>query len=180
MDLNERIIQARKAKGLTQEELATLTKVNLRTIQRIESGASKPRAYTLKAIEKVLDFGQPAANDLEGTAHFLQLFCLSCFSYLVLPYLHFLVPNYLLNRSQEQNPEVRRFAKKVIRVQIYWVVATMLVFLAVLLINFTERYYLHTGNYISYLIPFFGMYALNLLLILNSLRKARTLAVQMP
>ncbi len=180
MRLNEMIIQARKAKGFTQEELATLTKVNLRTIQRLEGGESKPRAYTLKAIEKALDFQRPAANNPDDTAHFLQLFCISCFSYLLIPYVHFLIPNYLLNKNKEQNPEIRRFAKKVIRTQICWVVATMLVFLSVMFINFLERYYFHTNDYISYLIPFFGMYALNLLLILNSMSKARTLAVQMP
>jgi transcriptional regulator with XRE-family HTH domain len=180
MRLNERIIQARKAKGFTQDELATLTKVNLRTIQRLESGKSKPRPYTLKAIEKALDFQQPAANNPEDTAHFLHLVCISCFSYLLIPYVHFLIPNYLLNRNKEQDPEIRRFARKVIRIQICWVVVTMLVFLTVLLINFLERYTFHTTFYISYLIPFFGMYSLNILLILDSINKARTLAVQMP
>jgi transcriptional regulator with XRE-family HTH domain len=179
MDLNKKIIQGRKAKGLTQDELAVLTKVNLRTIQRLESGESKPRPYTLKAIEKALDFQQPAVSN-EDTGHFLHLFCISCFSYLLIPYVHFLIPNYLLNRNKEQNPEIRRFAKKVIRIQICWVVATMLVFLSVLLINFLERYVFHTTFYISYLIPFFGMYSLNILFILNSMNKARTLAVQMP
>jgi transcriptional regulator with XRE-family HTH domain len=176
MDLNEKIIQGRKVKGLTQEELATLTKVNVRTIQRIESGKSNPRAFTLKAIENVLGT-QSTLQKEEDTAHFLQLFCLSCFSYLVIPYLHFLLPNYLLNRSKEQNPEVRRFAKKVIHEQIYWVIATTLVFLIVLLINFIVRYYLNTGHYISYLVPFFGMYALNIILIGINVKQARTFAV---
>lgn len=184
MDLNEKIIQGRKAKGLTQQELAALTKVDLRTIQRIESGKCKPRYYTLKAIENALDFplttllsAEKTNQSREDTTHFLHLFCLSCFSYLVIPYLHFLLPNYLLNRSQEQNPEVRRFAKKVIHEQIYWVVATTLVFLIVLLINFSIGYYFNIGHYINYLIPFFGMYALNVILIGTNLRKARTLAV---
>jgi transcriptional regulator with XRE-family HTH domain len=187
MNLSEKIIQGRKAKGLTQEELATLTKVNLRTIQRLESGKSKPKAYRLKAIENVLGFLSATLSledkihhIQEDTAHFLQLFCLSCFSYLVIPYLHFLVPNYLLNRSKEQNPEVRRFAKKVIHEQIYWVIATTLVFLIVMLINFMIKYYFNTGHYISYLIPFFGMYALNLMLIGIKLKQARTFAVEMP
>ncbi|GAA3972969.1 helix-turn-helix domain-containing protein [Mucilaginibacter dorajii] len=184
MDPNEKIIAQRKAKGLTQEELAALTRVNLRTIQRIESGESKPRPFTIKAIANALDLGltnlriQPlATNDQENTTHFLQLFCISCFSYLIIPYVHFLIPNYLLKLRKEQNPEVRNFAKKVIREQVYWVVATMLVFLIILLINFIARYELHTPHYISYLIPFFGMYALNILLILNSMNKARALPV---
>ncbi|MGZ3874941.1 MAG: helix-turn-helix domain-containing protein [Mucilaginibacter sp.] len=176
MDLNEKIKQGRKAKGLTQEELATLTKVNLRTIQRIESGKSKPRSFTLKAIEAVLGIRSTHRKE-EDTANFLHLLCLSCFSYLVIPCLHFLLPNYLLNCSQEQDPEVRRFAKKVIQEQIYWVIATTLVFLVVLLINFILRYYFNTGHYISYLIPFFGMYALNIILIAININRARAFAV---
>jgi len=179
MKLNEQIIVQRKTKGLTQEELANLCKVNLRTIQRIENGESNPRPFTLKALETALDFRATVqtADDKDDTAHFLSLFCISCFSYLVIPYVHFLVPNYLLNRRKEQNPEIRSFAKKVIRTQMYWVVATMLVFLVVLFVNFATRYYLNTGHYISYLVPFFGMYTLNGFLIGNNILKARTLAV---
>ena len=33
--IGKKIIDARKVKGLTQEELADLSKINLRTIQRI-------------------------------------------------------------------------------------------------------------------------------------------------
>lgn len=44
------IREHRKAKGLTQEELAEKTKINLRTIQRIESSDSAPRESTLRLI----------------------------------------------------------------------------------------------------------------------------------
>ena len=50
-----KIIETRKTKGLTQEELAERAKVNLRTIQRIESSESEPRDKTLKVICEVLD-----------------------------------------------------------------------------------------------------------------------------
>ena len=176
MDLNKKIIQARKAKGITQEELAMLTRVNLRTIQRIESGKSKPRPFTRKAIENVLGI-QSTVPKPADTAHFLHLFCLSCFSYLVIPYVHFLIPHYLLIRRNEQNPEIRYFARQVIRIQIYWVIATMLVFLTLLLINFLIKYYFTTGHYISYLIPFFGMYLLNSILIGTKLYQSRAFAV---
>lgn len=48
----------RKAKGLTQEELAEKSHINVRTIQRIEAGAVEPRSYTLKAILTALDRDQ--------------------------------------------------------------------------------------------------------------------------
>ncbi|MCB0540285.1 MAG: helix-turn-helix transcriptional regulator, partial [Bacteroidetes bacterium] len=42
-----KIIEVRKLKGLSQEELAEKAQVNLRTIQRIENGENKPREKTL-------------------------------------------------------------------------------------------------------------------------------------
>lgn len=40
----KKISETRKRKGLTQEELAEQSKVNLRTIQRIENNEATPRA----------------------------------------------------------------------------------------------------------------------------------------
>lgn len=53
--IGKKISETRKSKGLTQEELAELSKVNLRTIQRIENDESEPRGKTLKLICEVLD-----------------------------------------------------------------------------------------------------------------------------
>ena len=173
MTLNKKIIAERKKNGLTQEELADLVKVNARTIQRIESGESVPRKFTLKAIaaafhislEELMTEPPPPGNesiinppasgfDKEEATHFLSLFCISCFSYLLLPYIHFLIPAYLLKKRKEQNPEVLRFARQVIRTQVYWVIAMMLVFLFILLLNFIFRFYLDNGYHINYLFPF--------------------------
>lgn len=53
--IGEKISASRKAKGLTQEEVAELSKVNLRTIQRIENNENEPRGKTLILICEVLD-----------------------------------------------------------------------------------------------------------------------------
>lgn len=53
--LGKKISEIRKSKGLTQEGLAELSKVNLRTIQRIENSESEPRGKTLILICEVLD-----------------------------------------------------------------------------------------------------------------------------
>lgn len=50
----KKISEARKIKGLTQEELADRSNINLRTIQRIENDESEPRGKTLKLICDVL------------------------------------------------------------------------------------------------------------------------------
>jgi transcriptional regulator with XRE-family HTH domain len=49
-NLGKRISELRKAKGLTQEELAEQCKISARTLQRIESGVVMPRAYTVRVI----------------------------------------------------------------------------------------------------------------------------------
>lgn len=53
--LGIRITELRKQKGLTQEELVELCKINVRTLQRIESGEVTPRSYTVKTILSALD-----------------------------------------------------------------------------------------------------------------------------
>lgn len=50
----KKIIHFRKLKGITQESLAEITGLNVRTIQRIESGEVDPRLYTLKSIADAL------------------------------------------------------------------------------------------------------------------------------
>jgi len=51
----KKIIHYRKLKGITQETLSEATGLNVRTIQRIESGEVDPRLYTLKSIADALD-----------------------------------------------------------------------------------------------------------------------------
>jgi transcriptional regulator with XRE-family HTH domain len=55
-EFGRRLIEVRKAKGLTQEEVAEGCKITTRTIQRIESGMVKPRAFTIKLISESLGF----------------------------------------------------------------------------------------------------------------------------
>jgi transcriptional regulator with XRE-family HTH domain len=55
-ELGQKILELRKAKGLTQEELVELCNINVRTIQRIEAGEVTPRSYTIKSILEVLGY----------------------------------------------------------------------------------------------------------------------------
>lgn len=53
-DLGKKISDLRKQQGLTQEELVAKCNINVRTIQRIESGEVTPRSYTIKNILEAL------------------------------------------------------------------------------------------------------------------------------
>jgi len=55
-ELGIKILELRKAKGLTQEELVERCNINVRTIQRIEAGEVTPRSYTMKSILAALDY----------------------------------------------------------------------------------------------------------------------------
>lgn len=55
-ELGRKIADLRKSKGLTQEELVEKCNLNVRTLQRIESGEVTPRTYTLKMIFAALDY----------------------------------------------------------------------------------------------------------------------------
>jgi|SRR5690606_32731774 transcriptional regulator with XRE-family HTH domain len=55
-ELGLKIVELRKAKGLTQEELVERCNINVRTIQRIEAGEVTPRSYTIKSIMAALGY----------------------------------------------------------------------------------------------------------------------------
>jgi len=65
-NFGKKLTEIRKAKGLTQAELATNCNIAVRTIQRIEAGVVKPRAYTVKLLSKNLEFD--FLNTLEFSA----------------------------------------------------------------------------------------------------------------
>lgn len=56
--IGKKIIELRKEKGLTQEDLADLAKVNIRTIQRIENNENIPRGNTLTLISNALEINE--------------------------------------------------------------------------------------------------------------------------
>ncbi len=68
-ELGRKIVELRKAKGLTQEELVVRCNINVRTLQRIESGEVTPRSYTLKLIFAELDYHYFEVNGNNKTSN---------------------------------------------------------------------------------------------------------------
>ncbi len=64
-DFREKLIEVRKARGLTQEDVAKMCKITVRTIQRLESGKVMPRAYTIKSISDNLGISFFETSDLD-------------------------------------------------------------------------------------------------------------------
>lgn len=65
-ELGKKIADLRKAKGLTQEELVEKCNINVRTLQRIESGEAIPRTYTLRLIFEALEYSLEQSGDGKG------------------------------------------------------------------------------------------------------------------
>lgn len=184
MKLHLRIVQARQQKGLTQEELAELAGVSARTIQRIESGDSIPRSFTLKAIAKALDKPYEELSNDEQYApvvkavspaddqHFLKMLNLSCFSYIIIPYVHFLIPRYILKKENDLSNETIFFSRKLIRQQVSWVVIFHLSLIVTLAYNLlVVKMFGRRDLVIHYLWPFFIMYLANAVIIaMNAIR----------
>ncbi|MBN2611129.1 MAG: helix-turn-helix domain-containing protein [Bacteroidales bacterium] len=55
-ELGRKILELRKAKGLTQDELVEKCNISVRTLQRIEAGEVTPRSYTVRIIFEALDY----------------------------------------------------------------------------------------------------------------------------
>jgi len=54
--LGHEIASLRRTRGLTQESLASSCGINVRSLQRIESGEVTPRMYTLKRLSEALEY----------------------------------------------------------------------------------------------------------------------------
>ena len=64
-ELGIRINEIRNQKGITQKELSETSGVDIRTIQRIESGEVAPRISTLRLITHALSFDAAFLNEAE-------------------------------------------------------------------------------------------------------------------
>lgn len=132
--IGKRISEARKSKGLTQENLAEKSKINLRTIQRIENNESIPRGQTLDMICNVLQLDSSQFLKDEkldrfekhfGEAFFLiiyNLIIIAIFVYLTINpeaninsrfggfLLSFFLPFFIVYMTQKMN-KIERFIK---------------------------------------------------------------------
>ena len=72
-ELGHRILELRRQKGLTQEELVELCNISVRTLQRIENGEVTPRSYTIKTILSALDEDFEELQKSKAESNFFQL-----------------------------------------------------------------------------------------------------------
>lgn len=118
--LGNKLKEIRIRKGYSQEELADLSNVSLRTIQRIEQNQNEPRVNTLHLIcnalnvniEDILDYGKEEKSD------FMFYFHLSVLSFMVLPLGNIIVPLILWLNNKTKVVGLEKIGKSVIYFQI--------------------------------------------------------------
>lgn len=122
--IGSKIIEIRKRKGLTQEELSNLSKINLRTLQRIEKGETEPRGNTLKNlcqileinIEDILDYGK--AEDWK----FITFFHLSVLSFIIIPLGNIILPLILWLTKRDKIVHLNEQGLHLLNYQILWTI----------------------------------------------------------
>ena len=64
MKLGEKIKQLRKSKGISQEELASVLKINRNYLSRIETGKSEPTSSILKHVAEIFSIDLNSLLDI--------------------------------------------------------------------------------------------------------------------
>lgn len=97
--VKEKVKEARLAKGLSQEALAEMSNISLRTIQRIEKGTVTPRLFTLQTLAKKLDIDisnltvkKPNIQNLANEISILKKMNLSILATLIIPLGNIIIP----------------------------------------------------------------------------------------
>ncbi len=126
--IGQKIREIRKKKGWSQEELAEHSKLNLRTIQRIENGESEPRGKTLHLICKVLDVHVENLLDYgkQIDKNYLVMFHLSVLAFLALPLGNILVPLILWMSKRDKITGLYEAGVNLLNFQILWTVVSFL------------------------------------------------------
>lgn len=120
--IGSKIKDIRRHQGLSQEELADLAKLNLRTIQRVENNSNQPNGKTIKLlcnalninIEDIVEYGKTEDNT------FLILFHLSVLSFMVLPLGNIIVPMILWLTKKDRIVGLKEAGANLLNYQIIW------------------------------------------------------------
>ena len=161
ISIAKKIIHYRKLKGITQETLSEETGLNVRTIQRIESGEVNPRLYTLKSIAGPLGvtledlLPEPTQHELNQIA-ILHITPVGFFLFPVIGNILFPFIFWMLKREEVNG--IDKHGKDILNTQItYSIVAgiiigfqTILTFIPMLFpgSQFSQKFFMHFPIYL--------------------------------
>jgi transcriptional regulator with XRE-family HTH domain len=165
--LGQQIIQARKNRGISQEQLAESSKINLRTLQRIEKGQTNPHGETLKRISEAL--GIPLIDmvnyGLKEDYGYIKAMHFAALIFILLPLGNILLPIIFWVVKKNQIKDLSFFANKLLNFQITW---SLFVYLPILIYLFSAEGSQFT-TFIDNLSRLFTWILLPLMYVINSL-----------
>lgn len=120
-----RLKELRLQKGMSQEFLADESGLSLRTIQRIENGASNPTSESLKRLSNALNLNPDELIDwsIKEDSKYLIYLNLSALTFIVFPLLGILIPFILWTSKKGKIKHINPLGRKLINFQITWTLA---------------------------------------------------------
>lgn len=135
---------------LSQEELAAISSVSIKTIQRIENGKSKGSTYSIKQLATALNIEPTLLQlkdfslvpDEQNTQAIIKLINWSALTVIIIPFTNIIIPLIILHKNKENNL-VSKMGKKIVSVQILWTFFSLVlaIFLPLLYLLFMDRAY---------------------------------------
>lgn len=124
-DLSKRVKELRARRGFSQEQLADLSGLSLRTIQRVENGETVPRGETLKRLAVALQVSPDEIIDWQviEDKNVLIILNISQLGFLALPLLGTIIPLALWILKKDTVKNVDENGKAIINFQITWIIA---------------------------------------------------------
>lgn len=141
--MGRRIKTYRRQRNLSQEELAHLAGLSMRTIQRIEKGESVGSAYTLRTLAGALQLSpedliapQSPPNSVPNPAslHYILRLNWSALIGIILPLANIILPAILLWRYRH-DLLVRQRGQQIVSFQLIWTMSTLLMMLIIPLLS---------------------------------------------
>jgi transcriptional regulator with XRE-family HTH domain len=130
-ELAKKIKELRARKGLSQDELATTSQLNLRTIQRIESGETEPRGDTLKRLATSLQVSPDELINWEEDEDktMLLLLNISALSFIAFPILGVIIPLVLWVSKKDKIKNLNATGKSLLNFQISWCIGIFSIYI---------------------------------------------------
>ncbi len=187
--LGNRVKKLRTLKGFSQELLADETNLNLRTIQRIESGSTIPRGDTLSRLGKALQVSPDELIDWtkQPDKGYLLLMNISALSFIINPLLGVIIPLALWVSKKDKIEYVEEYGKKILNFQISLIIifSVIILLLVATLVSIKLLFESDSliiewfGPFIMLYIPVGVYYLYNtIMIIINTIRIQRELSLK--
>lgn len=127
--LAQKVKDIRKTKGFSQQTLAKIAGVSLRTIQRIETENKNPSGDTLKRLSKALGVSPDYLIEWEPNQNpnFLLILAFSPILSIINPFLAVIVPLILWVLKKNSIRGVKTLGAKVLTMQIIWLIVFFII-----------------------------------------------------